>query len=129
MKTSTSRSLRLKRHNTIRQRVQGTTTRPRLVVHRSNYWIEAQLIDDTKSATLVGLTDRRLTDDQQKSSATVPEEFQSPRQKRAYLVGWTIAGVAKEQGIQAVVFDRSGYRYHGRVKAVAEGARAAGLLF
>ena len=93
--------------------------------------MEVQLIDDARSHTIVGLNERVLV--AMKESAPVvaiPEEFKtSARTQRAYALGWMVAEEAKKQGVTQVQFDRSGYRYHGRVRAVAEGARAGGLQF
>jgi len=100
----------------IRRAIKGTAVRPRLSVYRSNKQIYAQIIDDIKGVTIVAT-----------SSATV-----DPKGKKVDLakeVGKTIAAKAKEAGIKAVVFDRGGYLYHGRVKALADGAREGGLQF
>jgi large subunit ribosomal protein L18 len=100
----------------IRKKVQGTTGRPRLTVFRSNKSIYAQLIDDTKGHTLAHA-----------SSAEVEKGKLNVEISRA--VGKKVAERAKEAGIAQVVFDRSGYLYHGNVKALAEGAREGGLNF
>lgn len=109
----TERRLRIKRH--IRTRVSGTTERPRLSVFRSNKGIYAQIIDDTAGRTLVSA-----------SSKNVPAG--SPVETAA-AVGKELASRATAAGITQVVFDRSGYLYHGRVKSLAEGAREGGLNF
>jgi large subunit ribosomal protein L18 len=101
----------------IRKRLSGTGERPRLSVYRSNRHIYAQLIDDQAGRTLVSA-----------SSLTLGEGSAKPVETSAQ-VGKMLADRAKEAGIQAVVFDRNGFRYHGRVKALAEGAREAGLQF
>jgi large subunit ribosomal protein L18 len=106
---------RHKRHLRIRNKVIGTAERPRLVVFRSLKHIYAQLVDDTKSRTILTVSD--LTVEQGKKS------------ERAAEVGRLAAERAKAAGISRVVFDRAGYRYHGRIKAVAEGARKGGLEF
>jgi large subunit ribosomal protein L18 len=110
----TRQELRYRRHNRVRNRVIGTTERPRLVVFRSLKHIYAQLVDDTTNRTLAAVSDRKL---EGKKSAKSTE------------VGKLIAQKAKEAGFSRVVFDRAGYRYHGRVKAVADGAREGGLEF
>lgn len=88
--------------------------------------MQAQLIDDTTGKTILGLSDQKLAEDR---SIAVPEEFTGTKTKNAYRLGWTLAQQAKEKSLTQAVFDRGGYRYHGRVKAVAEGARAGGLRF
>ncbi len=114
------------RHRRIRARVVGTVDRPRLSVFRSLRGMQAQLVDDSNSNTLIGLTDRGL---ETNTDIAVPAEFTGAKTQRAYRLGWLIAQKAKEQSVQQAVFDRGGYRYHGRIKAVAEGARAGGLIF
>ena len=109
------------RHLRIRQRVVGTPERPRLAVYRSLNHIYAQLIDDTAGRTLVAV-DSRSPDFQQKLKG-------GGNVSAAKIVGELIAQRAKAGGITAVVFDRGGYQYHGRVKALAEAARTAGLAF
>lgn len=103
------------RHKRIRAKVKGTEEVPRLCVYRSNKHTYAQLIDDENSHTLVEADDMELDE----STA----EGDNRKVKLAYEVGKLIGEKAKEKGIKKVVFDRAGYRYHGRVKAVAEGAR------
>lgn len=115
MTTNTKYSQRTKRHARIRARVQGTATKPRLCVFRSNRAIYAQLIDDTAGVTLAAADSR--------SNAT------GTMQEKAVLVGKTIAEAAKKQNIEYAVFDRGGFRYHGVVKAVADSARENGLTF
>src|ERR1051325_1792299 len=110
---------RYRRHLRVRKRVAGTPERPRLVVFRSSKHIYAQLVDDTKGVTLVGAADR---------SAGVPAEGKG-KTARSFALGQLIARKGKEKGITKVVFDRGGYQYHGRVKAVADGARKGGLEF
>ena len=109
--------VRKKRHARVRVKVQGTTEVPRLNVYRSNTNIYAQIIDDTKGVTLASASSLKL-ENVSKSSA-----------EAAAQVGKLIAEVAKEKGITKVVFDRGGYLYHGRVKALAEAARENGLVF
>lgn len=101
----------------IRGKIDGTSERPRLTVFRSNRHIYAQLIDDRAGHTLADASSLRDTVDGQ-SSVEISKE-----------VGKILAERAKESGIERAVFDRNGYRYHGRVKALAEGAREAGLKF
>lgn len=115
---------RMRRHKRIRKKVWGTLERPRLVVFRSLRNIEGQLVDDEQSRTLLGLCtlDGMLRDFQ-------PEAGKSRRVGVARAAGKLLAQRAREKGIEAVVFDRSGYKYHGRVKAFAEGAREGGLKF
>ena len=105
---------RSRRHARVRKAVSGTTERPRLVVFRSLKHIYAQLVDDVRHHTLATVTDR---------------DIEGKKTERASQVGKRIAGRAKEAGISRVVFDRAGYQYHGRVKAVADGAREGGLEF
>jgi len=105
-KVQTREQRRARRHLRVRKKVRGSATRPRLVVFRSSKHIYAQLVDDDRGVTLIGASDR---------SEGVPAEAKGK--------------TAKTQGITKVVFDRAGYRYHGRVKAVADGARKGGLEF
>lgn len=106
---------RLRRKKRIRAKISGTGSRPRLVVHRSNLNISAQLIDDNKGITLASANDLK--------------EKKGTKTERASLVGKSIASNAKKNKIDNCVFDRNGYAYHGRVKALAEAAREAGLKF
>ena len=108
---------RVRRHARVRAKISGTTEAPRLCVYRSNKNIEAQIIDDVKGATLVA-----------SSSMSLKLENGS-NVEAAKLVGKDIAEKALAKKIKKVVFDRSGYIYHGRVKALAEAAREAGLDF
>ncbi len=110
-------SARAQRHRRIRAKVRGTSARPRLAVFRSLKHISAQLIDDQAQRTLASATDRQM-----KTAA-------GPKTERAAAVGKLLAAKAKELKIHRVVFDRGGYRFHGRVKALAEAARQAGLTF
>ncbi len=104
-------------HLRIRKKIIGTPQRPRLSVYRSNKDIYCQVIDDTRGHTLAAASSRELNG----ASGTKTE--------KAYQVGKLIAEKTKACGIEAVVFDRGGYLYHGRVKALAEGAREGGLNF
>ena len=110
--------MRLKRHVRVRGKISGTPERPRLNVFRSNANIYAQLIDDVNGVTLV-------------SANTLEKEFEGAASncEAAKKVGASLAERAKAKGIEEVVFDRSGYIYHGRVAALAEGARESGLKF
>ncbi len=112
---------RKRRHLRIRKKVFGTSERPRLAVHRSNKHIYAQIIDDTKGHTLVfaSTLDKELRDKLQKTW----------NKEAAREVGKLIGKRAVEKGIKKVVFDRGGYKYHGRIKELADGAREAGLEF
>ncbi len=103
----------------IRKRVAGTSSKPRLSVFRSNTDIYAQLIDDNNGATIASASSKQKDISAQKA----------PKTEKSKMVGEAIAKKAVELGIKQVVFDRSGYIYHGRVKAVAEGAREGGLDF
>ncbi|MCL4465649.1 MAG: 50S ribosomal protein L18 [Chloroflexi bacterium] len=120
-RATTSRELRERRHLRVRKKVVGTAERPRLSVFRSLQHVYAQVIDDTQGATLAAAStleaDLRGQLDGKSKSA------------EAELVGQLIAQRARERGVERVVFDRGGYQYHGRVKALAEAARAAGLSF
>ena len=109
---------RLKRHKRVRGKISGTPERPRLNVFRSETNIYAQIIDDTKGVTLV-------------SASSLEKGFEGPGSncEAAKKVGQAVAERAKAKGIDTVVFDRGGYLYHGRVKALAEGAREGGLQF
>lgn len=119
-----SRSLqRRRRHYRVRNRIRGTADRPRLVVARSLKNIEGQIVDDDAGTTLVGLS--TLTEDLRGFEA----EGQNRRVEKAFAAGKLLAERAKSKGIETVVFDRGGYKYHGRVKAFADGAREGGLEF
>ncbi|MCM8782192.1 MAG: 50S ribosomal protein L18, partial [Candidatus Omnitrophica bacterium] len=108
---------RKKRHQRVRSKIMGDEKKPRFSVFRSNKYNYVQLIDDEKGRTLVSASDLEL----KKKELTKTE--------KAFALGKLIAQAAKEKGLKKVVFDRSGYLYHGRVKAVAEGAREGGLEF
>ena len=103
----------------IRKKINGVAAKPRLSVFRSNSDIYAQLIDDNNGVTLASASSRQKDIQAQKA----------PKIEKGKMVGAAIAIKAKELGIETVVFDRGGYIYHGRVKAVAEGAREGGLVF
>ena len=110
--------VRVKKHMKIRNRFSGTAQRPRLAVYRSNAHISAQIIDDVAGVTLA-------------SASTYEASFEGvgSNKEAARKVGATLAERALEKGISAVVFDRGGYIYHGRVSELAEGAREGGLKF
>jgi len=116
---STRQQLRARRHLRVRKKVSGTAERPRLVVFRSLKHIYAQLVNDDQGRTMLGLSDG--TEGVQADGAG--------KVGKAKGVGKALAAKAKAAGITRVVFDRAGYRYHGRVKAVADGAREGGLEF
>lgn len=116
-----SKAIRRIRHKRVRQKVTGTTSRPRLCVFRSSNHIHAQLIDDSMGETLVSMN----TLDSQVKGKTDGMK----KSKKAEIVGTLLAEKALEKGIKKVVFDRGGYKYHGRIKALAEAARKAGLEF
>jgi large subunit ribosomal protein L18 len=118
-KSKVVRRTRLKRH--IRHRVSGTAERPRLSVYRSLNDIYVQLIDDDKAVTLVAAST--------KGKAVEPTLKGKKKSDKSKAVGELIAKKAIEKGFKKVVFDRNGYRYHGRVKALADAAREAGLEF
>lgn len=105
----------MRRHIRVRAKVSGVATKPRLVVYRSIRFTTVQLVDDTTGKTLVAAHDMKV----KKGTKT----------EKAKEVGIEIAKKAKEIGVETIVFDRNGYKYHGRVKAVAEGAREGGLKF
>ncbi len=117
MTVSTRPAKRLKRRRRVRAKVQGTAERPRIAVFRSNRGIFAQLIDDDAARTLAAVN---WTEDELRSLG---------RMEQAKRAGELIAERAKAAGIESAVFDRGGYQYHGRVKALAEGAREGGLRF
>ena len=115
------RELRMRRHLRVRKRVGGNAERPRLSVFRSNIHIYAQVIDDTAGRTLVAASSK---------DASLREAITGKAKiDRAKAVGQLIAERAKAAGIDKVVFDRGGFKYHGRIQALAEAAREAGLSF
>src|SRR3954471_7143586 len=117
MSVLTNRQRRLKRRRRVRPRVQGTAERPRLSVYRSNKGVFAQLVDDTKGHTLAAV------------NWTEPELRKLSAGEQAKKAGELLAERAKSAGVETCVFDRGGYQYHGRVRALAEGAREGGLAF
>jgi large subunit ribosomal protein L18 len=118
MATLTTREARQRRHRRVRGKVIGTAERPRLVVSRSNRGIAAQLVDDAAGRTVASAGWLQL-----------PKGFKGTKSEQAAEVGKQLAAAAKKAGIEAAVFDRAGYLYHGRVKALADGAREGGLKF
>ncbi len=117
MTVTTPQARRLKRRRRVRAKVRGTAERPRISVFRSNRGISAQLIDDDQGRTVAAVN---WTEADLRSLA---------RMEQAEKAGALLAERAKAAGIEAAVFDRGGYRYHGRVKALADGAREGGLRF
>jgi large subunit ribosomal protein L18 len=109
---------RLRRHRRVRARISGTAERPRLVVFRSNKGISAQLVDDLEGKTLASA-----------AWVNLKKSFKGNKTEQAAEVGKLLAGNAKKAGVERAVFDRGGYLYHGRVKALADGAREGGLDF
>jgi large subunit ribosomal protein L18 len=114
-KPRTRAEQRHRRHLRVRKRVEGTPERPRLVIYRSLKHIYAQVVDDTTGRTLAAASDLAIGE--------------GKKAARAAEVGKMIAAKAKDAGVTSVTFDRGGYRYHGRVRAVADGAREGGLEF
>jgi len=116
-----SSEVRMRIHERIRKKLEGSTSRPRLAVFRSNKHIYAQVIDDSKGATLTAASTLDVD--------TKKDVKHGGNIAAAKAVGKLVAQRAKEKGIENVLFDRGGYLYHGRVKALAEAAREAGLKF
>jgi large subunit ribosomal protein L18 len=121
MKAKTPRAKRVRRHLRVRRRVHGTPERPRLAVFRSSTHIYAQVVDDTSGRTLVAASDIDPSLRDQRSG--------KPKTEVAKIVGKAIGERAAAAGLSRVVFDRGGFQYHGRVKALADSAREAGLDF
>jgi large subunit ribosomal protein L18 len=118
MAVLTKPQARLRRHKRVRGKIFGTAERPRLVVFRSNAGIEAQLVDDVEGKTLAAASWLHLN-----------KTFKGNKTQQAAEVGKLLAEKAKKANLEGVVFDRGGYLYHGRVKALAEAAREGGLKF
>jgi large subunit ribosomal protein L18 len=116
----TKQAARMKRKVRIRKKINGSQVRPRLVVYRSNLHVYAQIVDDENGQTLVASSSLSLSKD---------GEVLKPNVDTAAKVGRDVAAKAKEKAIDNVVFDRNGYLYHGRIKALADGAREGGLQF
>lgn len=110
---------REKRHNRIRRKVNGKEDIPRLVVFRSNRYTYAQIIDDSKGKTVTAVS----------TAAIINKDSKSSKVDAAFALGEDLAKLARGKKILKVVFDRAGYKYHGRVKALAQGARKGGLTF
>jgi large subunit ribosomal protein L18 len=117
MTVATKGAQRLRRRRRVRAKVTGTAERPRLSVFRSNRGVSAQLIDDVAAATIAAV------------NWTEPDLKGMARMEQAKRVGELLAQRAKDAGVETCVFDRGGYKYHGRVKALADGAREGGLAF
>jgi large subunit ribosomal protein L18 len=117
MSTATKYEARLRRHRRVRGKISGTAERPRLVVFRSNKGVFAQLVDDERGVTIAS------------ASWLALRPFTGTKSEQAGEVGKALAAAAKAAGVTSCVFDRGGYLYHGRVKALAEGAREGGLEF
>jgi large subunit ribosomal protein L18 len=115
--TLTARKARERRHKRVRGKIVGSAERPRLVVFRSNRGIEAQLVDDIEGKTLAAASWLHL------------KSFKGSKSEQAAEVGKLLASNAKKANVETVVFDRGGYLYHGRVKALADAAREGGLKF
>jgi large subunit ribosomal protein L18 len=118
MATLTPRKARERRHHRLRRTIVGSAERPRLVVFRSNRGLEAQLVDDVEGKTLAAANHRELK-----------KSFKGSKTEQAAEVGKLLADKAKKAKIETVVFDRGGYLFHGRVKALADAAREGGLRF
>ena len=118
MTVMTRPARRLRRRRRVRAKIHGTAERPRISVFRSNRGIFAQLIDDDAGRTIAAASWKEL-----------PASFKGDKTEQAAEVGKRLATAARKSGVKAVVFDRGGYLYHGRVKALAESAREGGLSF
>ncbi len=117
MNKQTRQQGRISRHKRVRAKVQGTASCPRLCVFRGLKHVEAQIIDDEQNVTLVSYSSTKL------------KGKHKSKEDAGRMVGKEIGSAAVKKGVQRVVFDRGGYAYHGRVKALAQGAREAGLIF
>jgi large subunit ribosomal protein L18 len=117
MTVQTKQAVRLKRRRRVRAKISGTPDRPRISVYRSNRGVSAQLIDDVNGRTLAAV------------SWTEADLKSLKKMEQAKRAGEILAERAKAAGVESVVFDRGGYQYHGRVQALAEGAREGGLTF
>lgn len=118
MKKAEKTQKRIRRHKRVRGKIIGTQTKPRLSIFRSNRHLTAQLINDEENKSLLQINDLKLE-----------KKNKLNKIDTAFSLGKFLAETAKKKGIEKVVFDRGGYKYHGRVKAVAEGAREGGLQF
>jgi large subunit ribosomal protein L18 len=128
MANKTKLETRKKRHRSLRKKMTGTPERPRLVVFRSAKHIYVQVVDDLTSKTVVAASDL-LPKKADKAAAAGDGITKGKKAERAKQVGALVAKRCIEKGIKQVVFDRAGYKYHGRISAVAAGAREAGLQF
>jgi len=133
---SLKREKRYQRHKRVRARISGTSKVPRLCVFKSGKYIYAQLIDDEKGHTLIEASDLKIKPKTKKKPSSIKtsegkeeKKALSGKKALAYEVGKSIAEKAIKKKIKKIVFDRGGYKYHGRVKALAEGAREGGLQF
>jgi large subunit ribosomal protein L18 len=142
MNIKKKRKQRIRRHKKVRAKISGTKEMPRLCVFRSNKHIYAQLVNDEENKVLASFSDSKIKIKKSKKSSSVKADGKGAKDKAAkkekilsskllmaFEVGKAIAEKAKELNITSVVFDRGGYKYHGRVKALAEGAREQGLKF
>ena len=134
MKAKTKQEKRQIRHKRARARIFGAEEAPRLCVFRSNNHIYAQLINDEKGTTILSASDLELKKRKVKTKSTNKKQTEGKAARSgkiltAFEVGKLLAEKAAEKKIKKVIFDRGGYQYHGRVKALAEGAREAGLVF
>ncbi len=117
-----------RRHYNIRKRISGTAERPRLCVKRTNKYIYGMLVDDAQNKVITQLSS--ISKDLPETTGEIDKKLKiSGKSLKAYGVGYALAQKAKSLGISKVVFDRAGYQYHGRVRALAEGARKGGLVF
>jgi len=125
----TKQEKRYRRHRRVRAKIKGTAKVPRLCVFRSNKHIYAQLIDDEKGKTLISASNLDIKTQTKNKKTEKTQKPLSGKEAVAYRVGQILAQKALEKKFEKVVFDRGGYKYHGRVKALAEGARENGLKF
>ncbi len=117
MKTTKSQK-RISRHNRVRAKIKGDTARPRVAIYKSNKFTYAQVIDDATGKTLIAISDY---------AGKKGKSAKGTKTEKASLNGKALSEALKKKGIDAVVFDRGGFKYHGRVKALAEGLREAGI--
>ncbi len=136
-KAKNRKELRARRHARIQRKLRGTAERPRLVVYRSLRHVEAQLVDDDRGVTLLGVSTRAPAvraakgegEKGKKGEKGEKGDERSAKVAASFEAGRLLAERAREAGVEQVVFDRGGFRYHGRVKALADGARKGGLRF
>jgi large subunit ribosomal protein L18 len=119
-KTNAKNSNRIRRHARLRAKVSGTASRPRVAVFKSNQYTYVQVVDDAAHKTLIGLNDEKM------KGGGAPKEA-GAKEKKAFALGETVAEKLKGMKIAEAVFDRGGFKYHGRIKAIAEGLRAGGI--